>query len=107
MTPATNLADGETVTVNWSGYTAGKVVNILECNANDRHLNSSGACSFAHADILIPDPTGQGSVRLQIVEGPVGNGICDAAHRGCFVVVNNASSTAPNGSVKIPISFAS
>ena len=107
VTPSSNLADGETITVRWSGYTAGKVVNVLECNAKDRHLNSSAACSFAHADILTPDPTGQGTVKFEVVEGPVGNGICDAAHPGCSVVVNNASSTAPNASVKIPISFAS
>ena len=106
VTPATNLTNGETVTVKWNGYTAGKVVNILECNASDLHLNSSAACSFAHADILTADPTGQGMVRLEIVEGPVGNGTCDASHPGCFVVVNNASSTAPNASVKIPIGFA-
>ena len=106
VTPTTNLTNGETVTVKWNGYTAGKVVNILECNASDVHLNSSAACSFAHADILTPDPTGQGTVRLEIVEGPVGNGTCDGAHPGCFVVVNNASSTVPNASVKIPIGFA-
>jgi predicted esterase len=106
LTPTANLTEGETVTVTWTGYTAGKVVNILECNASDLHLNSSAACSFAHADILTPDPTGRGTVKLVIVEGPVGNGTCDAAHRGCFVVVNNASSTAPDASVKIPISFA-
>ncbi|HVA06685.1 MAG TPA: neocarzinostatin apoprotein domain-containing protein [Acidimicrobiales bacterium] len=105
-TPTTNLTNGATLTITWTGYTAGKVVNILECNASDLHLNSSAACSFAHADILTPDPTGQGHVRLEIVEGAVGNGICDTTHPSCFVVVNNASSTAPNASVKIPISFA-
>ena len=80
------------MTVKWSGYTAGKVVNILECNASDVSLNRSAACSFAHGKILIPDPTGQGTQKLEIVEGPVGNGTCDAAHPGCLIVVNNASS---------------
>ena len=36
----------------------------------------------------------------------MGNGNCDAAHPGCFIVVNNASSTAPGASIKISISFA-
>jgi len=105
-TPTTELTNGATVTVTWSGYTTGKVVNILECNASDVRLNSSAACSFAHAQILTPDPTGQGTRTLEIVEGPVGNGTCDAAHPGCFIVVNNASSTAAGASIKIPISFA-
>ena len=67
-TPTTNLTNCEMLMINeW--VHPGKVVNILECNASDLHLNSSGACSFAYADILTPDPTGQGHVRLEIVEG--------------------------------------
>jgi len=105
-TPTAKLTNGETVTVTWSGYSAGKVVNILECNGSDQSLSSSAACSFAHAKILTPDPTGHGSQTLEVVEGPVGDGTCDAAHPGCFIVVNNASSSAPGASIKIPISFA-
>jgi predicted esterase len=106
VTPSTNLTNGETVIVRWNGYTAGKVVNILECNASNIHLTSSAGCSFTHARILTPDPTGHGTQTLQIVEGPVGNGTCDTAHPGCYVAVNNASSTAPDASVKVTISFA-
>jgi hypothetical protein len=40
------------------------------------------------------------------IEGPIGTGACDADHHGCFVIVNNASSTDPKDSVRIDISFA-
>ena len=107
VTPTTNLANNQTVTVKWSGYTAGKVVNVLECAASDLNSNSESACSFTHAKVLTPDPTGSGSLQFELVEGPVGAGICDATHPKCLIVVNNASSSAQSSSVKIPISFAS
>ena len=58
------------------------------------------------AKLLQPDPTGKGSLLLEIVEGPIGTGACDADHQGCFVIVNNASSTDPKDSVRVDISFA-
>src|ERR1700728_560456 len=90
--PHTGLHEGQAVTVQWSGYTPGKVVNILECSHVDFSTASSAGCSFAHAAILHPDPTGSGSVVLHVGTGAIGNGVCDAAH-SCYVIVNNASST--------------
>jgi dienelactone hydrolase len=106
VTPNTGLQDGQAVTVRWSGYTPGKVVNILECSQVDITSASSAGCSFAHAAILHPDPTGSGSVVLHIGTGTIGNGVCDSAH-SCYVIVNNASSTSPADTKALPISFAS
>ena len=105
VTPDTGLHDGQTVTVQWSGYTPGKVVNILECSSVEISTASSSGCSFAHAAILHADPTGSGSVGLDVGTGVIGNGVCDATHT-CYVVVNNASSTDPAGSKVVPIRFA-
>ncbi len=63
-TPSANLVDGQKVTVRWSGYTPGAVVNILECAPSVVQSNSSSACNFSGAKILTPDPTGHGSVQL-------------------------------------------
>ena len=105
VTPTADLVDGQTVTVRWTGYTPGAVVNILECAPNVVQSNSSSACDFSGAKILTPDPTGHGSVQLHVVTGTVGTGTCDGAHPGCLIVVNNASSTAPAASIRVPISF--
>lgn len=105
-TPTKNLTDGQLVTVTWSGYSAGKVINILECNGGDRELQNGAACDYTHAYLLKPNPTGAGSTQLPVVVGQVGDGICDAKHPGCFIVVNNASSSDPKMSVMIDISFA-
>ena len=106
VTPNSGLHDGQVVTVRWSGYTPGKVVNVLECSTVEIASASSAGCSFSHAAILHPDPTGSGSVALSIGTGAIGNGTCDASHR-CYVVVNNASSTDPAGSKVVTIRFAS
>ena len=106
VSPDSGLRDGQAVTVRWSGYTAGKVVNILECSTVEISTASSAGCSFAHAAILHPDPTGSGSVLLHIGTGTIGNGVCDAAH-SCYVVVNNASSTNPADTKAVTIRFAS
>jgi predicted esterase len=105
VTPDTGLHNNQTVTVHWSGYTPGKVVNILECSTVEISTASSAGCSFAHAAILHADPTGSGSVALDIGTGAIGNGTCDAEH-SCYVVVNNASSTDPSGSKVVTIRFA-
>ena len=105
VTPNTGLHDGQVVTVHWSGYTPGKVVNIWSARTVEISTASSAGCSFAHAAILHPDPTGSGSVALTIGTGAIGNGTCDASH-DCYVVVNNASSTDPAGSKVVTIRFA-
>jgi dienelactone hydrolase len=105
VTPDTGLHDGQAVTVHWSGYTAGKVVNVLECSHVDIASASSAGCSFADAAILHPDPTGSGSVVLHLGTGTIGNGVCDAAH-SCYVIVNNASSTNPADTKEVHIRFA-
>ncbi|MGH9080276.1 MAG: neocarzinostatin apoprotein domain-containing protein [Acidimicrobiales bacterium] len=106
VTPATGLSDGETVTVQWSGYTPGGVVNVLQCSTVDLTSASSAGCDFSNAKILHPDPKGNGSLTLEVVTGIVGNGVCDATHPGCSIVVNNSSSTDPSASRQLPISFA-
>jgi hypothetical protein len=106
VSPDVGLHDGQTVTVRWSGYTPGKVVNILECSQVDIASASSAGCSFAHAAILHPDPTGSGSAELRVGTGTIGNGVCDSSH-SCYIIVNNASSTDPVDTKELPIRFAS
>ncbi|MFN8025472.1 MAG: neocarzinostatin apoprotein domain-containing protein [Acidimicrobiia bacterium] len=106
VTPNKNVQGGQMVTVAWSGYTPGKVVNVLQCNGTNRDPAQSAECDYSKAAILHPDPTGEGSLQLEIIEGPIGSGFCDAAHPGCFVIVNNASSTDPKDSVRVDIRFA-
>lgn len=105
VSPSTDLTDGETVTVRWSGYTAGRVVNVLECSHVDISTADSSGCDFSNAKILHYDPTGSGSLTMQVATGRVGNGVCDSSHP-CVIVVNDASSTEPSYTRELPITFA-
>ena len=100
VTPHTKLTNGQTVTVHWSGYLPGKVVNIVECSSD-----TAPGCDVAGGRILTPDPTGAGTDSLQIVVGAVGTGVCDADHP-CQVAVNDAGLESPAATVRIPITFA-
>jgi len=101
LSASTELTNGEVVTVSWSGYLPGKVVNVVECSST----NPTG-CDVAAGRVLVPDATGSGSVPLHIVEGQVGDGVCDATHSGCSVVVNDAGLEDPSASIRIPVTFA-
>lgn len=106
VTPAKQLTNGQEVTVTWSGYTPGKAVSILQCNPSSRSLANGAGCDYANARLLQPNPTGEGSVTMTVVTGPVGDGVCDADHPGCVIIVNNESSSDPANSVILDISFA-
>lgn len=102
--PTTNLTDGQMVTVSWSGFTPGKVVNIVQCAEGARGGND--ICDLTKGKILQPNPTGEGSLQLEIIVGPVGTGTCDATKDDCVIVVNDAGLQDPEATVRIPISFA-
>jgi alpha-beta hydrolase superfamily lysophospholipase len=101
LSASRNLRGGQTVTVSWRGYLPGKIVNALECSSS-----SEAGCDIEAGRILVPDTTGRGSVTLRIVEGKVGTGRCDATHRGCQIIVNDAGLEEPSASIGIPITFA-
>jgi fermentation-respiration switch protein FrsA (DUF1100 family) len=105
VSPNHDLTSGEAVNVQWSGFTAGKVVNILECSTVDISQGSSAGCTFANAGLLHPDPTGHGQFTMHIITGPVGNGLCDSSHP-CSIAVNNASALTKSNTKILPISFA-
>jgi dienelactone hydrolase len=101
VTPSKELANGQTVTVRWSGYLPGNVVNVVECS--DKTEND---CAFATARILVPDANGSGSTTLRVVEGQVGAGVCGASSAPCSVYVNDAGLPSPAATIRIPIAFA-
>ncbi len=105
VSPDHKLTTGEAVTVAWSGFTAGKTVNILECSHVDISSGSSAGCDFANAGLLHPDPTGHGRFTLHIVTGEVGNGACDSTHP-CYIAVNNAGSLNVSNTKIVRITFA-
>jgi fermentation-respiration switch protein FrsA (DUF1100 family) len=105
VTPDNGLADGQSVTVSWEGYRPGTTVNVLECSKSPP--TGPGDCDLENADLLKPDPTGSGSLPFVVRTGAIGGAVCDAAHPGCVIVVNQGGSTAPSASAIVPIAFSS
>ena len=102
--PGSNLADGQVVLVSWRNFTPGNVVNILQCSEGGTGGNE--VCDFDNALILQPNPTGEGSLPLQVITGEVGSGRCDAVNNDCVVVVNDGGLQSDEAIIRIPISFA-
>lgn len=99
----TDLTDGQIITVSWSGFLPGQVVNIMQCSGDGR--NGAAACNIAGGIILYPNPTGAGSLELVIRHGAIGNGVCDSGNP-CTVIVNDASLVEDAATVRIPITLA-
>jgi dienelactone hydrolase len=104
VTPTQDLADGQTVTVTWSGLTPGVSVNVLQCSV--RQPTTATDCDLQTAKVLQPDPEGSGSLSLQIRTGAIGSGTCDATRAGCVVAVNEGGSLTPADTLTTAISFA-
>ncbi|MEM9257362.1 MAG: neocarzinostatin apoprotein domain-containing protein [Pseudomonadota bacterium] len=96
-----NLVDGQTIVVSWSGFLPDTVVSILQCAGDGR---DQASCNIAGGRVLVPDPLGMGSLDLVIRTGAIGNGVCDSANP-CTIVVNDASLIEDEANVRIPITF--
>jgi alpha-beta hydrolase superfamily lysophospholipase len=99
----TDLTNGQTVTVTWKGFDAGKSMNIVQCTGDGK--GGTATCDLVHGKILQPDPTGEGSLSIEIVVGAVGNGTCDASHP-CTILVNDSGRQDPDAFVYLPITLA-
>ncbi|MBM3673120.1 MAG: hypothetical protein FJW86_13205 [Actinobacteria bacterium] len=104
VSPDRGLEGGQLVTVRWSGFSPGGVVNVVQCSP-DRSEGTAG-CDLARGKILQPDPTGEGELQIEVVEGPVGKAICDADNPPCVIFVNDDSSLLPEASILVKIRFA-
>jgi len=98
-----NLTDGQAITVTWSGFLPEKVVNVMQCSGDAS--GGAAACNISGGILFYPSPNGMGSLELVIRTGPIGNGVCDSAHP-CQVIVNDASLTDAEATVRIPITLA-
>ena len=97
------LVDGQVITVSWSGFLPGKVVNIMQCTGDV--TGGAAACNISGGTLFYPNPTGTGSYEQVIRTGPIGNGVCDSSHP-CTVIVNDAGLTEEDAIVRIPITLA-
>ena len=102
--PSQNLVDGQVVTVSWRNYIPDSVVNIVQCSQGG--VGANEVCEFSNAFILHANPTGDGSVQMEVLTGDIGSGRCDATTDDCVIVVNDSSLVTEDAIIRVPISFA-
>ena len=100
----TDLVDGQAVTVTWSGFLPGKTVNVLQCVGDGR--GGTASCGLSDGHVLVPDPTGAGSVELTVKTGEFANGMCDSQHP-CTILINDSGLLDDDAFRYFPITFAS
>ena len=101
--PATGLVDGQSITVAWSGFSSDGSINILQCSAANE---GAGFCDLTTGRVLVPNPTGEGTLDLEIVVGPVGEGSCGPGITGCVIAVNDSGLTDEDATIYVPLEFA-
>ncbi|NND68463.1 MAG: hypothetical protein HKN19_12820 [Halioglobus sp.] len=103
VSAATNLVNGQVITVTWEGFLPEGTVNVLQCNGA---LDSGSAgCDIGRALLFRPSPEGMGSVEFTVYTGAIGDGVCDSAN-SCLLTVNDSGLTDEDAVLRIPITFA-
>ena len=88
-TPATDLADGDTVSVEIGGYEAGDELTVVTCfvfpvvGPTDCDLSNYGDFT------AVADDSGAATIDYTVTVGELDGGTCDADNP-CFVVVGDA-----------------
>jgi hypothetical protein len=101
--PATGLVDGQSITVTWSGFSSDGTINVVQCSDADE---GAGFCELTTGKILVPNPTGAGTLDLEIVVGPVGEGTCGPSITECVIAVNDSGLSDPDATIYVPLQFA-
>ena len=101
--PATGLVDGQSITVTWSGFSSDGSINVLQCSVADE---GAGFCDLTTGRVLVPNPTGEGTLDLEIVVGPVGEGTCGPSITECVIAVNDSGLADPDATIYVPLQFA-
>lgn len=87
--PTTDLAEGATVTVKVSGFTAGKTLGINECaQAGDAEVGAAD-CDLSGIKTLTVGADGTGEGTTTVTKGPIGENahMCGTPDVRCFLSV--------------------
>jgi len=98
----TGLSDGQTVSVDYSGFPAGATIAVVQCTSEAPASNTE--CDEERLALGSSDPNGAGTAEFTVHTGAIGTagGTCDAGS-SCAIVVTDFPVTT---SVAIPITFA-
>lgn len=99
-----NLADGQTVTVDYTGFPANATIAVVQCTAAPPEADTE--CDSERFELGTADEAGAGTVQFTVHTGTIGadGTVCDAAENNdCAIVVTDFPVTV---SAVVPINFA-
>jgi len=96
-TPSSALNDGDSVTVDGSGFPATDSLSVLECSGT----GGASDCDTANIVPATTDGGGAFSTTFTVHTGTIGSGTCDSTASNCFLVASDGTNTAT-----APITFA-
>jgi hypothetical protein len=106
VTPNTNLSNGDTVTVSWTGGPPGALLNIFQC----AQPPSTRTCAVGDGVMnVVNGSTGDGMAPITVRTGPIGDSgaQCPGPANDCVIVINVGGSEAADANFVLPISFTS
>lgn len=106
VTPSSGLTDGDTVSVQGTGFTPGIALVATQCALQS---TGSGDCNLAGLKSTQADGDGNATLEMTIVGGPIGSGsqVCDAENP-CIISLGEptADATAERGVAQITFAAA-
>ncbi len=113
VTPASNLANNQKVTVTLSGFTANKSLFIAQCTVAAATAQNVGGCDAGTLVQVTPNASGQASATVTVHSGKsfvnyssAEKGTCDV-HSPCDIVATDAVIGTPAEYVTAGVTFAS
>jgi hypothetical protein len=105
VTPNTGLAEGQTVQVSGSGYTAGKTLGITQCS-DQGAATGQGDCDVPNIRTVTADSAGNVSSPYVVRAGPFGanNRVCDPNQR-CLVSLGELTGDPNAERATAPLTF--
>ena len=111
ITPATGLADQQTVTVNGTGYPPREQLQLIECGgalvAQEGKPVGDNCASFEKKNVTA-NSMGNVTTTFKVYKGPIGGAyvLCTQAP-GCVIFLGQAGTDTPNALAFAKIAFAS
>jgi hypothetical protein len=108
VSPTSGLANGQSVTVTLSGYTAKASVAVIQCSPLVATAGQT-ACNTAGVKLLTTDASGAATTTLTVVTGQVGTAAgstCPGPGGVCLITAANTANQAENASAQVTFATA-
>ncbi len=109
VSPSTGLANGQTVTVSLSGFSAGAPVAVIECSPLQATAQQA-ACDTAGVKIVTANASGTATTPFTVTTGQIGTAAgstCPGQGGVCLITAANTGNQTQNATAQVAFTVAS